>query len=214
MSRHTNSKPHDQSFNYRSIIGKLGYLEKGSRPEIAYIVHQCARFSISPKVEHTRAIRWLGRYLRQTKDKGMILRPDRSKGLELFVDADFAGNWDPENTADIDTARSRHGYIIKCANCPVIWKSQLQREIALSSTESEYTGLSYSIREAIPIINILEEMSKYHQLSTIKPKLYLKVYEDNVGAIEMANNHEYRPRTKHLNIRLHNFRKYISSGKL
>ena len=39
-----------------------------------------------------RAIRWLGRYLRQTKDKGMILRPDRSKGLELFVDADFAGN--------------------------------------------------------------------------------------------------------------------------
>ena len=57
-------------------------------------------------------------------------------------------------------------------------------------------------------------MSKYHQLSSIKPKLYLKVYEDNVGAIEMANNHKYRPRTKHLNIRLHHFRKYISSGKI
>ena len=54
-------------------------------------------------------------------------------------------------------------------------------------------------------ITILEEMSKYHQLSTIKPKLYLKVYEDNVGAIETANNHKYRPRIKHLNIRLHHF---------
>jgi len=214
LSRHTQSQPHDQSFNYRSIIGKLGYLEKGSRPEIAYIVHQCARFSTSPKIEHTKAIRWLGRYLRSTKDKGMILHPDKSKGLELFVDADFAGNWDPENTADIDTARSRHGYVIKYANCPIIWKSQLQREIALSSTESEYTGLSYSIREIIPIINILEEMSKNHQLSTTTPKLFLKVYEDNAGAIEMANNHKYRPRTKHLNIRLHHFRKYISSGKI
>ena len=30
---------HDKSFNYRSIIGKLHYLEKGSRPELAYMVH-------------------------------------------------------------------------------------------------------------------------------------------------------------------------------
>ena len=126
-------------------------MEKGSRPEITYIVHQCARFSVCPKIEHARAIRWVGRYLRSTKDKGMILHPDRTKGLEVFVDADFA-NWDPTNTADIDTARSRHGYVIKYANCPIIWKSQLQQEIALSSTESEYTGLPYSIREVIPII--------------------------------------------------------------
>lgn len=42
LKRHQNSTSHDNSFNYRSVIGKLGYLEKGSRPEIAYIVHQCA----------------------------------------------------------------------------------------------------------------------------------------------------------------------------
>jgi hypothetical protein len=28
------------------------------------------------------------------------------------VDADFAGKWDPEETEDRDTARSRHGYLI------------------------------------------------------------------------------------------------------
>ena len=214
LSRHTRSTNHDQSFNYRSILGKLGYLEKGSRPDIAYIVHQCARFSILPKIEHAKAVRWLARYLKHTKNYGMILKPDLSRGLELYVDADFAGNWDPNENHDIDTSRSRHGYAIKFGNCLIQWKSQLQREIALSSTEAEYTGLSYAIREIIPLINVLEEIQCYHNLPNVKPKLFLKVYEDNAGAIEIATNHKYRPRTKHLNIRLHHFRQYIESGKI
>ena len=52
-----------------------------------------------------------------------------------------------------DTARSRHGYIIKYNNCPLVWKSQLQGEIALSSTESEYCGLLYALREVIRFSN-------------------------------------------------------------
>jgi hypothetical protein len=39
----------DGRFDYRAVVGKLNFLEKGSRPEIAYSVHQCARFSESPK---------------------------------------------------------------------------------------------------------------------------------------------------------------------
>jgi len=146
------------------------------------------------------------------RDKGIILRPEPTGELNSYVDADFAGNWDPNETQDIDTSRSRHGYAIKFANCLIQWKSQLQREIALSSTEAEYTGLSYAIREIIPIVNLLREIKIYHNLPNVNPKLYLKVYEDNAGAIEMANNHKYRPRTKHLNIRLHHFRKHIESG--
>ena len=189
-------------------------MKNGSRPEIAYIVHQCARFSVAPKIEHARAIRWLGRYPKSTKDKGLLLQPDTSKGLELFVDVDFAGNWDPDDTSNIDTSRLRHGFVIKHANCLISWKSQLQHEIALSSTESEYTGLSYAIRDIIPIINILDEISRTYTLLHGKAQLYLRVFEDSAGAIEMATNHKYRPRIKHLNIRLHHFRRYISSGKI
>ena len=144
----------------------------------------------------------------------MQLKTDKTKGLELYVDADFAGNWDPAETDDVDTARSRHGFSVKYANCVIHWKSQLQREISLSSTESEYTGLSYAIRDVIPIINLLEEIASRHQLPKIDSKLFVKVFEDNAGAIEMANNHKYRPRTKHLNNRIHHFRKYIDSGKI
>jgi hypothetical protein len=62
LSRHSDSEPFDNSFNYRSVIGKLNYLERGSRIDIAYITHQCAQFSTDAKKEHGDALRWLGRY--------------------------------------------------------------------------------------------------------------------------------------------------------
>jgi hypothetical protein len=51
------SPPHSESWSYRSVIGKLNYLEKSSRPDISYAVHQCARFCSNPKVEHTAAVK-------------------------------------------------------------------------------------------------------------------------------------------------------------
>jgi len=132
------------------------------------------------------------------------------------VDADFCGNWD--NTIaddDPDTARSRHGYIITYAGCPIIWKSQLQTEFALSSTESEYTGLSYALREAIPVMELLKEMRQHgFQVPNHQPKVHCKVFEDNSGAIEMARVHKVRPRTKHINVKLHHFRSYVEKGDI
>jgi len=90
---------------------------------------------------------------------------------------------------------------------PIVWKSQLQKEIALSTTEAEYTGLSYALREAIPIMDLLKEMKqKGISVNSEKAKAHIKVYEDNAGAIEIAREKKYRPRTKHLNCRLHHFR--------
>jgi flagellar biosynthesis regulator FlbT len=159
LRRHADSEAFDGSFDYRSVIGKLNYLERGTRADILYITHQCARYAVSPKKEHSEAIKWLGSYLKGTRDKGLILRPDRQSGLEVFVDADFVGNWDALDT-DQDSARSRHGYVIKYNGCLITWKSQMATEIALSSTESEYTGPSYALREAIPIMNLLEELKE------------------------------------------------------
>ena len=150
--------------------------------------------------------KWLGRYLKATKDKGTVLLPNRNKQLEVYVDADFSGNWDPKETWDRDTARSRYGYFIMYAGCPILWKSQLATEIALSSTESEYTGLSYALRDAIPVMELLKEMKgKRFPILSAVAKVHCKVFEDNSGALEIARIHKYRPRTKHLNVRLHHF---------
>jgi hypothetical protein len=100
------------------------------------------------------------------RDKGTILKPRGDRGIEIYAGADFAGNWDSNKKWDRDTARSQHGYIVTYTGCPIIWKSsQLQTEIALSSTKSEFTHLSYPLRDASPMMELLkEEISKTPQV--------------------------------------------------
>ena len=215
LHRHSESPTFDGNFDYHSIIGRLNYLEKASRPDLSYSVHQCARFSAKPKVEHGAAVKWIGRYLTSTATKGIYMKPDKSKGLEVHVDADFVGNWDPQDTQNIDTAKSRHGYCIMYAGCPICWKSQLQPHIALSSSESEYIGLSCALREAIPIMHLLQEMAHHNLVPKPLPsRIHCKVFEDNIGALEMAKEHKYRPRTKHMHIKYHHFRSYVDSKQI
>jgi hypothetical protein len=98
---------------------------------------------------------------------------------------------------------------------PLLWKSQLQSEIALSSTESEYIGISYALREVIPIMELLKEMKQLEfPILGTTPKVHCKVFEDNSGALEMAKTHKYRPRTKHLNVKLHHFRDYVDRKEI
>ena len=212
LSRHPNSPDFDKEFNYRQVVGKLLYLEKSTRPDIAYAVHQCARFSADPKREHGQAIRWIGRYLKGTRDKGYVMKAN-GRSLDLFVDSDFAGNWDPEIAeTDSSTARSRHGYVLKYCGIPILWSSQLQSIIALSSTEAEYVGLSKSLQDILPTIRLLREMQELkYKVHSTSAQVHCKVFEDNSGAIEIATNPKFRPRTKHINQRFHFFRSYVGS---
>ena len=213
LSKFPESQAFDNSFHYRSVIGKLNYLEKCTRPDIAYATHQCARFTENPKIEHGKAVRWLARYLKGTIDKGIIMSPNDSVDLQLFVDADFSGNWTQLESNDRDSARSRHGYIITYNGCPLLWKSQMQTEIALSSTESEYIGISSGLRDVIPIMRTLQEMKEEgFPIGRIDSDVYCRVFEDNSGALEMAKVHKYRPRTKHMNVKYHHFREYVTRG--
>lgn len=63
------------------------------------------------------------------------------KELEVYVRADFSGNFDPKDTLSRDTAKSRHGRFVMYKKFPISWKSQLQTEICLSTRKSEYTRL-------------------------------------------------------------------------
>jgi hypothetical protein len=146
LQRDPDGEAHNEQWNYRSIIGKLNYLEKSSRPDLAYAVHNCARFSHDPKVQHSQAVKHIGRYLLGAKDKGMILTPDLEKDLEVFADADFCGLFDSETALyNPITAKSRTGYLIKYMGCPIVWASTLQRETALSTCEAEYISCSEAL---------------------------------------------------------------------
>ncbi len=215
LREYKESQPYNEKWNYRSVIGKLNYLEKSTRPDIAYAVHQCARFMENPKVEHAKAIKAIGRYLLATKDKGILCIPDE-RPLECYSDADFAGNWNKiESEFNKDTARSRTGYIIKYAGCPLVWGSKLQTEIALSTTESEYVALSTSLREVIPLMELIKELEGAgFAIKKDKPRVYCEAFEDNEGALEMARSPKMRPRTKHINIKYHHFRDAVKKGDI
>jgi hypothetical protein len=152
----------------------------------------------------------------KTKDKGIILNP-KSHSFDCFVDADFVGNWQRVN-ADLDpgTAKSRTGFVILYGGCPVVWASKLQREVALSTTEAEYNALSESLREVINMMQLLQETrEKLEWKTTTKPPVvHCKVFEDNSGALEMVRLPKMRPRTKHINVRMHHFREHVRQGKI
>ena len=213
--RDEDGEPFKEQWEYRSIIGKLNFLEKSTRPDIAYAVHQCARFMSDPKESHAQAIKQIGRYLIATADKGIILCP-KNQSFECYADADFAGNWNAATAmTDPSTARSRSGWVITFAGCPIVWASKLQTEIALSTAESELICLSQSLREVIPLMEFFKEIQQQgitHQYQT--PTVYCKLFEDNSAALEIAKVPKMRPRTKHINIKYHHFREHVKAGMI
>ena len=145
LNKDENGPTRKASWKYRGIIGMLGYLQGTTRPDIAMATHQCARFNNDPRLSHEQAVKRIGIYLLDTRDKGMIYRPDITRGLECYVDADFAGGWKDVNHNIPESVLSRTGFFIMYAGCPVTWGSKLQTEISLSTTESEYIALSSAI---------------------------------------------------------------------
>ena len=106
----------------------------------------------------------------------------------MYAGADFAGNWNI-NTAEHDasTEKSRSGYIVLYAGCQIIWSSKLQTQVALSTTKVEYVSLSQTLRELVPVMNLIKELKerKIISISSV-PKVYFKAFEDNSGALELA----------------------------
>ena len=131
----------------RSIIGKLNYLEKSTRPDISAATHAAARFSHNPKKSHGLAVVGIARYLLGTRNEGIYFTPN-DHSFDVYADASFLPYWNKDIAADDQTtARSRHGFIIMYAGCPITWASRMQDFVTMSSTESEYVALSDSLKK-------------------------------------------------------------------
>ena len=135
------------TYSYASVIGMLQYLHSHSRPDITFAVSQCARFVHHTRLSHEIALEHIGRYLKGTMNNGLVLKPTNDLAIECFVDADFAGLWSHEEKMDPTCVKSRTGFVICLSNCPVIWSSKLQTEIATSTMEAEYSALSMAMRD-------------------------------------------------------------------
>jgi Reverse transcriptase (RNA-dependent DNA polymerase) len=208
-------KDFKEKWEYSSVVGMLMFLANNTRPDIAFATHQCARFTHSPKESHGLAVKRIVRYLQATKDKGLIMTPTKDISLDCYVDADFAGLYGVEDNDDPVSVKSRTGYVLLLADCPLIWVSKLQTEIAVSTMEAEYIALSQSMKELIPLRRITTLVcDALLGKQNYKAKMYSKVFEDNVGALQLARSPRMTPRTKHYGIKYHFFRENVVKGEI
>ncbi|GKY94961.1 hypothetical protein MPSEU_000460700 [Mayamaea pseudoterrestris] len=206
--------PMVEKWGYASIVGMLLYLSTNTRPDIAFAVSQVARFNSSPKQSHAIAVKTIVRYLAGTRNQGTIFKPTRKLNLDLFVDADFCGLHKREPDHLPDSVRSRTGYVILLAGCPLVWKSQLQTEISLSTLEAEYSALSYSLKTLLPLKRILGEFVEVLSLPPeIKTSIRARVFEDNQGCYYLATNQKLTNRTKYFLVKYHWFWSHHNQGE-
>jgi hypothetical protein len=175
---------------YRAIVGALGWLQQGTRPDIAHAVSQLSQFVQRPGEKHMRAAEHVLKYLSGTYTDGIYYGKDSQRLNKLWgwVDADFA--------ADLDTRRSHTGYILMLNGGAVSWKSTKQKSVSLSTAEAEWYAASEAGKEIVYLRSILNDFG-FEQVS---PTL---LYEDSRAVIAMAENPVNRKASRHIDTRKH-----------
>ena len=103
------------AFSYSSLVGMLLYLSGHTCPDITFAVNCCARYMFCPKHSHELALKRIGRYLKQTPYRGMVMNPSSDVcKIDAYPNADFAGMYGHEEHTDPACAKSRIGFIINC----------------------------------------------------------------------------------------------------
>lgn len=177
---------------YQSLVGSLLYLVHGTRPDISFSVIRLSQYSSKPRMVHWIALKRILRYLKGTIKACLIIKYDeRQAGLIGYFDAAHADN---------DNRRSTCGYLFLLNSSPISWATKVQRTVALSTTEAEFMSGTEDTKEAMFIQQITSALFQHHPL----PPAELR--GDNQGALALATNPVFHPRTKHIDIR----QRYIS----
>ena len=136
LSKNLEGTTQTSTWEYRSIIVLINYISGSSRPDITYAKHPVVIFSANPKASHDKGVKRIIKYLKGTKENELIMYLKNDKGLECFVDTDFAVGWSTNESENPASVYSCTGYIIQYRNCPILWASKLQSKISLSTTEA------------------------------------------------------------------------------
>ena len=67
------------------------YLVTGTRPDLTYTISFLAQFSSCPTEHHIKAAQPLFRYVNDTRNLDLVYLYTKTKAIDVYVDADFAG---------------------------------------------------------------------------------------------------------------------------
>jgi hypothetical protein len=212
LGKDVNGEPFKESWEYASVVGMLSHLSGNSRPDMTFAVNQAARFTHAPKQSHAVAVKRIVRYLQGTKNRGLVFRPNRDWKVDCYVDADFCGLWGSEDPEDPVVTKSRTGYVILLAGCPLLWRSVLQTETLVSTMMAEYVALSSAMRELLPLKRLVKAIASIVTGDeNVKIVAKSDVFEDNNSALTIATLPKITPQSKFFAVKLHFFREHVKT---
>lgn len=184
---------------FRELVGNLMYLTVTSRPDLAYPVGYLSRYLDRPTEQIWKAGKRVLRYLKETKDAGLIFKKSSGSALHGYSDADWAG--------DRKDRKSVSGSMLFHGGNPIAWLSKKQNCVSLSTAEAEYIAAATTAQELMNVKGVQEHLGHNNNDEVL-------LLVDNKGAISMAKNRENSKRTKHVDIKFHFIRDLIEKEEL
>ncbi|MEY5045629.1 MAG: hypothetical protein RL713_854, partial [Bacteroidota bacterium] len=184
------------SFPYRKIVGSIMYAMLGTRPDLACAISVVSQFLDRPKPVHVKLVQRILQYIKVNQDMKLIY----GSGNDVF---NVVGYCDA-SYANETQYHSRSGFGFMLGGSLISWYSKKQSVPAQSSAEAEYYAASRAANEAIWLKKLLNELGFEQKTVTI--------YEDNQACIALTKNPEDHKRTKHIQVKYHVIRYYVSQG--
>jgi hypothetical protein len=198
-------------FSYRQVLGELMYAFVVCRLDIGYAVTLLSRISSCPHREHYTALLKIAKYLRATKDWGLIywrsipndafpdvplpevpIDPSLPSFPEIPLD-DLASFVDAAHAADPKTRRSVTGFTVMLAGAAIAFKTKLQKVVTTSSTEAELVAAVAAAKVVRYLRSVLTDLGYPPSGPTI-------LHEDNQAVLDIVNKEVPSERTRHVDI--------------
>jgi hypothetical protein len=195
LTRHDSPSP---QYSYARIIGHLMHAAICTRPDIAFAVNYLAQFTSCFGPAHITAVKHIIRYLKGTPAFGLVYHASELFAEYGYSDADWGANH--------LNRKSISGNVYMLAGSTISWSSRKQPTIALLTMEAEYMGLSHAATQALWIRQLFEEVGLPSDAPTT-------ILSDNLTALTLSVESQYRARAKHIDIRHHFMRDCIESRK-
>ena len=84
-------------------------------------------------------------------------------------------------------------------------------ELGLDLPEArKWILISQCMRDLIPLMGFLKELSMCISIDTAPPKILCKIFEDNQGCVDIVNCPKMRRRMKNISLKYHHFRSHVN----